>query len=112
MNHLGPFEPGTRDAQSQSPAILVVAGARRFRAQPPYSAELNPLPSNHWPASPQVRKSDLGSPTSDLESYILRYARLRRDPIANKPTPNINSVTPPLPPLPLEHPPSSTAATP
>ena len=106
MNHLGCFEPGTHDTPSQSPAILVVAGARRFRAMPSLSAELNSLPSNLWSASPQVRKSALGR-------YIFRYERLRRDPIANKPTPNINSVTPPLlPPLPLEHPPSSTAATP
>ncbi len=39
MNHLGSFEPGTPDAPSQSPAILVVAGARRFRALPSLSAE-------------------------------------------------------------------------
>ena len=57
MNHLGSFEPGTRDTPSQSPAILWVAGARRFRAQPPLSAELNSLPSNHWSESPQVRQS-------------------------------------------------------
>ena len=60
MNHLGCFEPGTPDAPSQSPAILVVAGARRFRALPSLSAELNSLPSNHWSESPEVRKS--GSP--------------------------------------------------
>ena len=39
MNHLGPFELGTLDTHSQSPAILVVAGARRFRAPPPLSVE-------------------------------------------------------------------------
>ena len=32
MNHLGCFKRGALDAHSQSPAILVVAGARRFRA--------------------------------------------------------------------------------
>jgi hypothetical protein len=58
MNHLGSFEPGTRDAHSQSPAILVVAGARRFRALPSLSAELNSLPSNHWSEIPKVRKSE------------------------------------------------------
>ena len=57
MNHFGSFEPGTRDTPSQSPAILVVAGARRFRALPTLSAELNSLPSNHWSASPPGRKS-------------------------------------------------------
>ena len=39
MNRLGCFEPGTLDAPSQSPAILVVAGARRFRALPSDSEE-------------------------------------------------------------------------
>ncbi len=57
MNHLGSFEPGALDTPSQSPAILVVAGARRFRAPPPLSAERPRIPSNHWSASPQVRKS-------------------------------------------------------
>ena len=32
MNHLGSVEPGALDTPSQSPAILVVAGARRFCA--------------------------------------------------------------------------------
>ncbi len=40
MNHLGAFELGTLDIHSQSPAILVVAGARRFRAPPNCSKEL------------------------------------------------------------------------
>ena len=58
MNHLGSFEPGTHDTPSQSPAILVVAGARRFRAPPPLSAERPRFPSNHWSTSPQVRQSE------------------------------------------------------
>ena len=84
MNHLGSFEPGTPDAPSQSPAILWVAGARRFRALPSLSAERStffrpiafaPLvrksasPQVRKSASPQVRKS--ASPTSPQ----LRIAR-------------------------------------
>ncbi len=40
MNHWGGVEPGALDTPSQSPAILWVAGARRFRALPTLSAEL------------------------------------------------------------------------
>ncbi len=58
MNHWGGVEPGALDTHSQSPAILVVAGARRFRALPSYSAELNLLPSPNWSESPKVRKSE------------------------------------------------------
>jgi hypothetical protein len=57
MNYLGSFEAGTRDAHSQSPAILVVAGARRFRAFPTLSAERTYYPR---PIGPSVRQS--GSP--------------------------------------------------
>ena len=62
MNHLGSFEPGALDIHSQSPAILGVAGARRFRALPSLSAEripsLRPIgPQVRKSASPQVRKS-------------------------------------------------------
>ena len=62
MNHLGSFEPGTPDAPSQSPAILWVAGARRFRASPSLSAERishrrSIFPKVRKSASPQVRKS-------------------------------------------------------
>ncbi len=69
MNHLRAFEPGTPDAQSQSPAILWVAGARRFRALPSSSAErttLRPIgPPVRKSESPKVRKSEspLTAPT-------------------------------------------------
>ncbi len=63
MNHLGCFEPGTRDTPSQSPAILVVAGARRFRALPHYSEERTTYcrtirPKVRKSESPKVRKSE------------------------------------------------------
>ncbi len=73
MNHLGSFELGTPDAPSQSPAILWVAGALRFRALPNCSEERSSYcrairpqvrksasPEVRQSASPQVRKS--GSP--------------------------------------------------
>ena len=55
MNHLGCFEAGTRDTPSQSPAILWVAGARRFRALPSLSEE---RPSYRRAIRPKVRKSE------------------------------------------------------
>ena len=59
MNHLGSFKPGTLDTHSQSPAILVVAGARRFRALPSLSAELHTLARLvRKSESPKVRKSE------------------------------------------------------
>ena len=67
MNHLGSFEPGALDTPSQSPAILVVAGARRFRASPLCSAERITLPLLHWSESPQVRKS--ASPTTHFVRF-------------------------------------------
>ena len=79
MNHLGPFEPGTRDAQSQSPAILVVAGARRFRASPSLFAERTAYRRTiglqvRKSASPQVRPR-----ISDLRSRKL-HPPLRTSP--------------------------------
>ena len=64
MNHFWAFEPGALDIHSQSPAILVVAGARRFRAPPPYSAERIPSlrslgPKVRKSESPKVRKSSV-----------------------------------------------------
>ena len=74
----------------------MVAGARRFRAPPRYSAELNSLPSNHWSESPKVRKSenpkirksenptsDLGTPTAGLRPRQSAFIKSVSQTIAN-----------------------------
>ncbi len=80
MNHLGCFEAGTRDTLSQSPAILVVAGARRFRALPSLSAERSDespdattsrcRDSTNTPTTPQQRGLHLRSNPKPTGSRI------------------------------------------
>ncbi len=60
MNHWGVAEPGALDIHSQSPAILWVAGARRFLALASSSAERSRTrrPIDRKSESPKVRKSE------------------------------------------------------
>ncbi len=57
MNHLESFELGALDTPSQSPAILVVAGALRFACLAFILCRTHSIPSLHWSESPKVRKS-------------------------------------------------------